>query len=84
MPSAGASWLLRDVGVSLLVSFTIVLLGAWIAQSSGLTELPRLGIACLATLLAFLVSVFSNPSSRHWVVAHAKRDAKTMSSYFRP
>lgn len=85
MPSAGAQWLLRDVGISLLTSSMIVLLGAWIAESSGVRELPRLGIACLAALLAFLVSIFSNSSSRNWVIAHAtkaKRGAKAMSSYF--
>jgi len=87
MRSAGAPWLLREVGVPMLVSSIIVLLGAWIAQSSGLQMLPRLGVACIATLLAFLVNIISNPSSRHWVIAHAtkaKRDAKTTSSCFRP
>lgn len=87
MPSAGIPWLFRDVGVSLLMSSVIVLLGAWVAQVSGLPKLPRLGIASIAALSAFLVSILSNPSSRHWVFAHAtkaKRDAKTTSPYFRP
>lgn len=87
MPGAGIPWLLRDVGIPLLLSSLIILLGAWIAQGSGLKELPRLGIACLAASVAFMVSIFSNPSSRRWVVAHAtkaKRSAKTTSSYFRP
>lgn len=67
LASAGMGWLMRDVGVPLVLSAAIVGGGAWTSCEFGMSILPRLAIASVAAFIAMLASVLAFASSRHAV-----------------
>ena len=71
MSSAGMIWLLRDVGMPLVISLLCVLVSTIIANAAELQVLPRLAVAGLGGLFAAGLCLVVNPFSRHWVLTRA-------------